>query len=309
MTRTTRSRVAIGTVLWLIAALVAPAVAAPGPAIVPRWTIPAEDETKPSAERGLSIREIEVLAFGEGAFGRTQRFTQPPWVVLVESAASGDRQLVPLLDWVYRQIRQEWPFLAQPRRPAVLVLFASRESEVRFWDRLAHRLDVVISGPASGFLGRAMAGIGSSWSGATPDETTRTMVWVHEAVHALMHQMLDVRGVPSWLAEGLARRYDLLATGHDVHVEVKAALAAGRIPALDALMGEKRIPSHGYLPAALLVDWLLDDPLRQSQLPVLFRELRTTGAADLAKLLTRHLGMSMDELERLWREWLRQRFG
>ena len=77
---------------------------------------------------------------------------------------------------------------------------------------------------------------------------------------------------------------------------------------LDALLGEKRIPPHGYLPAALLVDWLLDDPLRQSQLPVLFRELHATGAADLRTLLTRHLGMSMGELERLWRGWLESRF-
>jgi hypothetical protein len=301
---------AIVVVVGLLTAGPLPARAdAPAPPkIVPQWVIRPEDEARPPIERGLSIREIEVLAFGEGAPGRTGRFTQPPWAILSESASSPDRQLLPLLDWVYREIRREWPFLVQVRQPAVLVLFESSEHEARFWGRLAERLGIVIAQPPSGFLGRAMAGIGSSWSEVSPDPKQRTMIAVHEAVHALMHQMLDVRGVPSWLAEGLARRYDLRAVGYDVRPEVRAALAAGRIPPLDALLGEKRIPPHGYLPAALLVDWLLDDPLRQSQLPVLFRELHATGAADLRTLLTRHLGMSMGELERLWRGWLESRF-
>jgi hypothetical protein len=235
--------------------------------------------------------------------------TDPPWVVMTEEPAPDARDLLARLGRVYADVGNDFPFLPKPAAPSVLIVFASRERDQRFWRALERRVGLSFSEPSSGVRGHAVLGIGTTWWSDDVSDPTLIRISVHEAVHALMHQMLDIGRTPSWLAEGIASRYDARAVGLDLGPHVRTLLEDGTFPTLDELMTPERVPWHGYVPVALLVDWLFADPLRRSQLPVLYRQLHANPTADLRPSLERNLGLSMARLEDEWRRWVAVRYG
>jgi hypothetical protein len=273
----------------------APLAATPRWTTLPRWTDPPVDARGPRA-RGLSLREIESLASedGDGDRARFARTVDRPWVLMTEAPAPDARDLAARLGRVYADVVNDFPFLPKPANPSVVLVFATETRDRRFWRALERRVGLSFSEPSMGVRGHAVLGIGTTWWSDDVTPATLLRICLHEAVHALMHQMLDIGRTPSWLAEGIASRYDARALGLDLGPHVRALVEEGTFPTLDELMTPDRIPAHGYVPVALLVDWLLADPLRRSQLPVLYRPLHA---------------MSMARLEDEWRRWVAVRYG
>jgi hypothetical protein len=275
---------------------------------LPRWrTDPSS--SAPIRQRGLSVDEIADLAFGPGALGHVPSWRQPPWFVATGAPGFDARSVLPLLDAAYRLVRRDFPFLGDASEPAVLLVFDTRAAQQRFLARLADRIGARFDfGNLPGVGGEAIFGIGTTWVEDIAPAGLPT-ICLHEAVHALTAQLFGIDRVASWFSEGLARRAELVILDPDVDDRVRAMLARDEIPPLAELMNAAHIPAHGYLPAALLIDWLLADPLRQSQLPQLFRDARAERRPDLLALLQRRMGLGADALERQWREWLQRRFG
>jgi hypothetical protein len=191
----------------------------------------------------------------------------------------------------------------------VLLVFDTHATQAAFLARLGERLHTRFDfGTLANVGGQAVLGIGMTWVADVPPQELPT-ICLHEAVHALTAQLFGIDQIASWFSEGVARRAELVLLDRNAADRVRAMLAQDQIPSLAALMNAAHIPAHGYLPAALLIDWLLDDPLRRSQLPQLFRDARAEHRPDLLALLQRRMGLGADTLERQWREWLQRRFG
>jgi hypothetical protein len=274
---------------------------------VPRWHLPATDDLRPPRQRGLSLPRLTELAFGLDAERAVERFDRPPWVVISAQRRFATPRLLTDLDRTYQQVRRDFPFLGDARQPAVLLLFDGRPTADAFLRRIATELGLTLDLPRS-FAALAFLGIGVLWTDEL-DPTTFHKVAIHEATHALTQQLFDIDRVPSWFAEGVAERAELVVHATDVTPVVRSLLAAGRVPPLRTLLDARHIPGHGYLPAALLIDWLLADPLRRSQLPQWFRDAQTQSTPNLLQLLERRMGLSADDLELAWTRWLNVRFG
>lgn len=274
---------------------------------VVRWQV--DPQTPPAARREVSVDEVQAMAFGAGSAARVRRWRREPWVVMTDAPAFDGAALVGTLADLYQRMRyRDFPFIGDADRPAVLLVFDGRRAQQAFWQHLGERVHARFITPSlANLAGEAALGVGTTWTEGLPPAAIFPVA-LHEATHALAQQLFDIDRMPSWLAEGIAARYEWIATGRDLRPAVQAARATGSIPSLGDLMGATSIPSHGYLPAALLVDWLLDDPLRRSQLAVLYDEARQGRTPDLPALLEKHTGLSMTALESQWLAWLDRRF-
>lgn len=138
----------------------------------------------------------------------------------------------------------------------------------------------------------------------------------HELVHPLLAE--DFPNVPTWFNEGFASLYEETATTAD-GMEVgrvnwrlpglRDAIREGRGIALSALLSTTSTEFYGdrrvlhYAAARYLCKWLQDRQLLR-EFYVTFRanaETDPTGRATLEKV-TR---LELDELDRIWRRWLR----
>jgi hypothetical protein len=81
------------------------------------------------------------------------------------------------------------------------------------------------------------------------------------------------------------------------------------IPPLASLLNGAPTGYGGYLPAALVVEFLMADPLRRAQLSALLRDMRKRATVDVNVLAFEHFGMSMVTLDDAWRAWIRSRYG
>ena len=81
------------------------------------------------------------------------------------------------------------------------------------------------------------------------------------------------------------------------------------VPPLEGLLNGAPTGYGGYLPAALVIEWLMADPLRRTQLSGLLQDMRGRATVDVNVLAADHLGMSMTTLDAAWREWVRSRYG
>jgi len=298
-----------------VAPPIAAAIPAPPPTdrrwrTLPRWVVSAGDDQRPLRDRGLTVAEIATLASDENRSRPLRTAVAPPWVVMTEDVGLNDQDLSRRLQSIYQDVVRDFPFLKKPSEPAVLIVFASKEHSERFWDSLEKALELRPPQLPATYRGQATLGIGTTWWTEDVTESFLTRVCVHEGVHALMDQMLDVGNrSESWFAEGLASRYDMKAVDFDVGGAVREALQEGNFPGVLELMAAERLPPHGYVPAALIIDWLLADPLRRSQLPVLYRELHVAPGTPLGPLLERNLGMSISRLDAEWHAWVANRYG
>src|SRR5439155_21501521 len=258
----------------------------------------------------LTPHEIESIAFEDHSGTRAVRRFEGnlPWVVMTDAPGLDGRKLLDALDASYQSVRQDLPSLLPPSRRVVLLVFANQEGYQRFWPRFQRRfgLDYVPHGEG----GMAAMGIGGTWyrDAWRGDPAGMLDICVHEAVHALMVQMLGLAGGQTWLSEGLAERYGRKAAGLDGAVWVQRDLGAN-VPPLESLLNGAPTGYGGYLPAALVIEWLMADPLRRTQLSTLLQDIRGRATVDVNVLATDRLGMSMTTLDAAWRGWVRSRYG
>jgi CHAT domain len=258
----------------------------------------------------LSPHEIIAIAFPERAGSEVRVLKgKPPWLIATDAPKLDIAQLLPALDSTYRTMIREFPSLPLPRRPVVLLVFADSGEYTRFWSRFRERFEMNSTFPAAtgrAFMGVATASYDESW---TRDARYMLNVCVHEATHALGTQMLGLAGGSRWLFEGMAERYGRVAAGLNGFADVQTELYEHGIPSVADLLANAPTPPNGYLPAALMVEWLLADPLRRSQLPALLHTMRVEAVTDLRLLAERHLGLTVEKLEDAWHRWLHSRYG
>src|SRR5207244_4120451 len=85
----------------------------------------------------LSPREIARIAFGNRA-GTVRTFEQLPWVVFTDAPQLDGTRLLDALSHTYENITKwDFPSLQSrpPRRPVVLVVFATEDEFDSFWPR------------------------------------------------------------------------------------------------------------------------------------------------------------------------------
>jgi hypothetical protein len=250
----------------------------------------------------LSTAELGREAFGGGRPARVLR--RGPFVVSTDEPGLDEARLLDALAAMYGRTRADLPGVPPPSRPVPLLIFAADRDYRAFWPRFARRFEAELAAPRSG--GFTALGVASAPSAADP--TTVRPVFVHEASHALMGQMLGLDNRGEWLFEGLATRYQLAFSGQDIGPIVRAGLAEvrSRTPFEDLLDGEP-IPEARYWQASLVIDWLLADPGRRERFFAALGAMRRRGSTDLRPLVRGHFGVTLAELEASWLAWARGR--
>ena len=268
-------------------------------AILARAAVAAPSDTYDAAH--LSSVELERLAFAGRLLGGVRNFQRQPFLLLTDAPDLNGPAVLAALDAVYQWTRRDFPFLLPPRRAVPLIVFASDQEFNAFWRRLGSPSRVSLEAVPQGVAGRTIESVATSHFQEWPEDGLA--LYVHEASHALLHQMFGIGAGGNWLAEGVATNYEWQVSQPDVHA-VRAGLAdpGGRMP-LETLLNGERVPRERYWQAALVVQWLLDDPLRRVQLPTLFAAMREEGSVDARQLVGRYLGMSVNDVEEAWLTW------
>ena len=246
---------------------------------------------------------VRELAFGAEA--PIRELQREPFLVLTDALSIDEDALFKPLIAMYDGLRADFPQLDQPRRPVILLVF-SREADYRaFWPRFAEALDSVLTPPTSdGFTA-----LGIASSSCETDDCRVRPVFIHEAAHALMEQMLGLGSHGDWLTEGLATRYQLRFSGQDLAPIVSSALqnAGERTPWIELLSGGEIRPSR-YWQAALIIEWLLDEPQRRRQFDEFLEQVRIHSQTNVQALAQRCFDATLPELEKQWLEWLKARY-
>ena len=257
--------------------------------------------------RAPDVAYLSIPELGREAFGaRPARvLRRGPFAVSTDEPRLDEARLLDALEAMYGRTRADLPGLPAPSRPVPLLIFAADRDYREFWPRFARRFEAEMAAPRSG--GFTALGVGSA-PGATDPATIRP-VFVHEASHALMGQMLGLDNRGEWLLEGLATRYQLAFSGQDIGPIVRAGLAdaRGRTPLEDLLDGEP-IPETRYWQAALVIDWMLADPGRRERFLAALGAMRRRGSTDLRPLVRGHFGVTLADIESSWLAWARERF-
>jgi hypothetical protein len=244
------------------------------------------------------------------AFDRPERvrvLKRPPFVLLTDVAKlNGDVVLV-ALHRMWRQTRDDFPALPNPKRPVVLLIFETADEYGGFWSRMRQRFFAGLDLSQMGGGGVTVNGIASAWFHDADGPVLPS--YVHEGSHALAYQVLDIPDA-GWLIEAIAQRYEL-----DVAWQWLAPLVLDKlrnpseIVPLDQLLSGRRIAGREYWQALLVWEWLLAKRQYRGRVPGLLEAMRRRGSTDMRPLVQEHFGMSMAELERGWLAWVRANYG
>ncbi|RMF73329.1 MAG: hypothetical protein D6744_15775, partial [Planctomycetota bacterium] len=217
-----------------------------------------------------------------------------PFLVLTDSTTLDTDKLLDALMTAYERLNADFPQVDRPDRPVVLLIFANESAYRTFWPRYAEALDMVMPSPTSD--GFTALGVASGFC-ATDDCHVRP-VFVHEAAHALMEQMLGLAS-GDWLTEGLATRYQLAASGQALSRLVQEALQRpdARMPWVLLLNGGE-VPPGQYWQAASVIEWLLDDPQRRKQFDCFLETAQQNCNTNMQAIAPRCFGAALAQLER-----------
>ena len=235
----------------------------------------------------LSPADLERVAFDRSP-GVVRMRERAPFVLLTDAAAVGMTGLLALLDAAYQQTRRDFSFLLPPRRHVTLLVFAGGDEFAAF----PSRLGVALGLPEASVKGRALVGIG-----ATAFRTSSSVGLsqaVAEGTRALLREMIGIGAGSDWFVEGVVTRSRWTVAPPN-RPGLRAAVEDPRTcGSLATLLDGDPVPARRLWQAGLLVQFLLGDPLRRVQLPVLFDAMRRQGSMDARALVGAHLGIDLD---------------
>ena len=235
--------------------------------------------TEPLRSRTLETRDVQLL-------------TNAPALELERLAAH--------LKLAASLVRTELPFLAEPNRGPVLIVFQSADEYRQCIPRMARRFNLRIDPPDSD--GYTLAGISvSSWSDKFGSVRP---VYVHEFLHGYLSRAARLSPRGDWLQEGLATHFQLRLHPQDDLPKVIATglSSADRQLPLNELCDGRRIPTNRYWQAATLCQMLLSEPKYRRQLPKFFERLATANSSDLGPHLQPVWETNWDQLTTDWRK-------
>lgn len=270
------------------------------------WTEPAKQER----DEFLDAVDIGRIAFPTPARdGNSETsITEPPRsrtletrdVQLLTNAPTLDlERLAAHLKLAASLVRTELPFLVEPHRGPVLVVFRSADEYRQFIPQLARRFSLRIDSPDSD--GYTLEGISmSSWNDKFG---SLRPVYVHEFLHGYLLRAARLPLHGDWLHEGLATHFQLrLHPQDDLPQIIAAGLSAKNSLPLNELCDGRRIPTTRYWQAATLCQLLLSEPKYRRQLPKFFERLATANSIDLGPHLKPVWGTDWEQFTADWRK-------
>ncbi len=268
------------------------------------WTEPTETTRGdfPSGEL------VAAIAFPKDDRETKLRSLETRDVQLVTNAKSLDlEQLAGHLASVAKEIRREMPFLPEPMRGPVFVVFQTRDEYRKFASRYAQQLNCEVTPPET--AGFTVEGVcTSSW-----DDQFGTLrpVYTHEFVHGYLARTLPLATQEDWLHEGLASRFQL--TIHP-QTNLKEMVRDGlrtplRHDPLKQLCDGRRIVINRYWQAATVCQMLMTDERYRAGFPILLERLRDSKNNDLGPHLDPVWQSDFDKLTSDWRAFCEREFG
>ena len=229
-------------------------------------------------------------------------------VQLLTNAASLDLELLAgHLASVTKLIRREMPFLPEPERGPVLVVFQTRDEYRQFAPRYARKLNCDVNPPES--AGFTVEGVStSSW-----DDHFGTLrpVYTHEFVHGYLARTLPLATHDDWLHEGLASCFQLkMHPQANLPELVREGLSTtDRHDPLKQLCDGQRIPSNRYWQAATLCQMLMTEDRYRAGFPNLLERMRDLTSNDLGPHLEPVWRTDFDKLTADWKTYCEREYG
>ncbi len=263
------------------------------------WTEPANEERD---------EFLDAADIGHIAFPPPTAVTEPPRsrtletrdVQLLTNASTLDlEQLAAHLKLAAGLVRSELPFLAEPNRGPVLIVFQSADEYRQFIPLLARRFSLRIDPPDSD--GYTLEGISlSAWNDKFG---TLRPVYVHEFLHGYLSRTARLPLQGDWLHEGLATHFQLrLHPQDDLPQIIAAGLSSQKSLPLNELCDGRRISTSRYWQAATLCQLLLSEPKYRRQLTKFFERLSTANSVDLGPHLKPVWETDWTQLTADWRK-------
>jgi hypothetical protein len=215
-------------------------------------------------------------------------------------------QLTGHLASVAKEIRRELPFLPEPERGPVLVVFQTREEYRKFAPRYARQFNSEVNPPES--AGFTVQGVcTSSWDNRFG---TLRPVYTHEFVHGYLARTLALATQEDWLHEGLASLIQLKIhpqTNFPKIVRDGLRHPQQREP-LKQLCDGRPIVTTRYWQAATVCQMLLTEERYRDGFPILLERLRDSPTNDLGPHLEPVWQTDFDKLTADWRAFCEKTF-
>ncbi len=222
-----------------------------------------------------TVDERLTLAFPGG---KGHRFVSDNFIVLTDVPGINAASVKPLLKRLESGLTLLHERYRVPRRMlgrAPLCIFARKEDYVAFFARLGKHFGVGLAPPSAD--GYSALGYGAStWD---PKQGLDRPVFVHEAMHAALEQLLHLASDGNWIQEGLANavqaRLHLESTKAD-RSDLFARRARGEsvFQPLGVLLAMRRPGTQRYLQLATFLEFLADK--YAAQLPTFWNKVTTS---------------------------------
>lgn len=258
-------------------------------------------DTKSAKAAYLSLEELSAVAFPDNG-----RVTETKDLAVLSNAAAVDRdKLAAHLSHILRTLRADHPWLPEPVRKPMLIVFADQQEYERFPTVFAARFNSEAAPPKS--TGFTFHGIATSYP--DPDNPTLRPTFTHEFLHSCLTQTLRISNRGDWLQEGVASMYQL-------HFHPQANIPKivrdgveqerSRTPLAELCNGE-RIPMTRYWQAATVVQLLTTDPYKD-RFPELIAAIQNSKTTDLGPHLDSILKTDWETLTDDWLEFCKSRY-
>jgi hypothetical protein len=239
-----------------------------------------------------------VSAAGFGAAPR--RIITPDYALLTDYAELDVAMLTNRLNALTGDLRTLLPAAKPPRRPPMLLIFATPEAYRQFPPRFAALFKSAAASPDND--GFTMLGVASSaWNA---QKGTLRPVYLHEFTHAWLEQNGGLVCDGTWLHEGVANYVQLRhfpQANFAALVRQSLAQEATHVMPLRQLLSSRSVPLNRYWQTVTVLDLLLHKPPYAGKFPALFAELLRRNSVDLAPALQPVYGVDFTTFERDWR--------
>lgn len=228
-------------------------------------------------------------------------------VQLLTNAKSLDlERLAAHCGMIAKQVREELPFLTEPRSGSQLIIFEESAEYRRFITRHARQLKVLVNVPDT--PGFTFQGVSSSFWDA--DLGTLRPVFAHEFLHGYLSRTTRFPCHGEWLHEGLATYFQLkFHPQANLDQLVRDGLSSPKKHVtLKELCNGQHISLTQYWQAGTLCQMLLTEPNYRSKLATLFERLEAAGSTDLGPHLDLVWQTDWEKLTADWRAFCERKF-
>ncbi|MHC5062886.1 MAG: hypothetical protein ACYTG5_02795 [Planctomycetota bacterium] len=226
------------------------------------------------------------------------------YLVYTNAAANSVKKFAKSLEEMYEFIRERFPFKDEHDHLTAYI-FRTKDDYTEFC--------VNITGYERS-RAKKTAGHANSRYYATYYQSPTASTVVHESSHQVVYVGLGISGVGSWFQEGIAVYIEKLYTGEGKpSAGMKGALRSGRyyplekLFSLGSLLGDPEGNGRrSYDHSGALIDFMVNTKLAPlaGKFPEFLRNARGVrrGLEPSRKLIRETYGLSLDELELLWKK-------